>query len=124
MGQGYNRNTGCSGYLRATADFSNPDAPSVSSELDIPSPGWSIAARFDSGRMYLSPDGYSSSSNTTPFQVYDLSSPTAPKLAGSATIPGTVWNILPAPMQRIFALGNDWGNTQTGAAVSLKDSDL
>src|SRR5258708_24016841 len=123
MGQGYNRNTGCSGYLRATADFSNPDAPSVSSELDIPSPGWSIAARFDSGRMYLSPDGYSSSNNVTPFQVYDLASPTAPKLAGAATIPGTVWTILPAPMLRIFALGNDWGQPRNGHADSLKYPD-
>ena len=29
-----------------------------SRELTIPSTGWSVAARFDSGRLYLSPDSY------------------------------------------------------------------
>jgi hypothetical protein len=124
IGQSYDNTSGTSNYVLATADFSNPDAPSLLSELKIPSPGWSIAARFDSGRLYLSPDGYSASNNLTPFQVYDLSLPTAPKLAGAATIPGTVWNILPAPMERIFALGNDWGGTQNGDAVSLKYLDV
>jgi hypothetical protein len=124
IGQSYNSSTNTSGYILATADFTNPDAPTLLSQLDIPSPGWSIAARFDSGRMYLSPDSYSSGNNTTPFQVYDLSVPTAPKLAGTATIPGTVWNILPAPMQRIFALGNDWSNGQNGDSVSLKYLDV
>lgn len=113
------------GYVLATVDFSNPDVPAVQSQLGIPSPGWAPVARFDSGRMYLSPDGYSSADDTTPFQVYDLSNPKAPVLAGSATIPGTVWNILPAPMSRIFALGNDWGiNQSSGDSVSLKYLDV
>lgn len=112
-----------SGYILDTVDFSNPDAPALKSQLAIPGTGWSVAARFDANRMYLSPDNYSQT-NSTPFQVYDLTDPTAPKLAGSATIPGTVWNILPAPQQRIFALGNDWSNSSTGDSVSLKYLDV
>ncbi|HEX4458522.1 MAG TPA: beta-propeller domain-containing protein [Polyangia bacterium] len=121
--QGYCDNTG---YILATVDFSVPTAPVLQSELPVPSAGWSVAARFDSGRLYLSPDGYESPNGSTPFQVYDLTNPQAPFLAGSATIPGTVWNILPAPQQRIFALGNDWGTTTTGStdAVSLKYLDV
>jgi hypothetical protein len=117
---------GCdgSGYLLDTVDFSNPDAPVLRSKLAIPSTGWSVAARFDTNRLYLSPDNYSSAGNGTPLQVYDTTDPTAPKLAGSTTIPGTVWNILPAPQQRIFALGNDWSNQSSGDSVSLKYLDV
>ncbi|MDB4965905.1 MAG: hypothetical protein JWN44_1594 [Myxococcales bacterium] len=119
---------GCNGngYVLDTVDFSNPNAPVLKSKLDIPSTGWSIAARFDAGRMYLSPEnGYYGSNNSgTPFQVYDLADPSAPKLAGTATIPGTVWNILPAPQQRIFALGNDWNGGNSGDSVSLKYLDV
>ncbi len=125
IGQSYDNTTGTNGYVLATVDFTNPDAPALDSQLAIPSPGWSFTARFDSGRLYLSPDSYSvDGSGTTPFQVYDLTNPAAPLLAGQASIPGTVWNILPAPMQRIFALGNDWSNSQTGDAVSLKYLDV
>ena len=115
-----------SGYLLDTVDFSNPDAPVQKSKLAIPGTGWSVAARFDSNRLYLSPESYSyGSSSGTPFQVYDTSDPSAPKLAGSAMIPGTVWNILPAPQQRIFALGNDWsGQSGSGDSVSLKYLDV
>ncbi|HWE29352.1 MAG TPA: beta-propeller domain-containing protein, partial [Polyangia bacterium] len=107
---------GCdgTGYLLDTVDFTNPDAPVLMSKLAIPSAGWSVAARFDTNRLYLSPDNYSSSNDATPLQVYDTTNPAAPTLAGSTTIPGTVWNILPAPQQRIFALGNDWSNQSSG----------
>ncbi|HEX6838531.1 MAG TPA: beta-propeller domain-containing protein, partial [Polyangia bacterium] len=117
---------GCdgSGYLLDTVDFSNPDAPVLKSKLAIPSTGWSVAARFDTNRLYLSPDNYSTNGNGTPLQVYDTTDPTAPKLAGSTTIPGTVWNILPAPQSRIFALGNDWSNQSSGDSVSLKYLDV
>lgn len=117
---------GCdgSGYLLDTVDFSNPDAPVLKSKLAIPSTGWSVAARFDTNRLYLSPDNYSANGNGTPLQVYDTTDPTAPLLAGSTTIPGTVWNILPAPQARIFALGNDWSNQSSGDSVSLKYLDV
>ncbi|HEX8954365.1 MAG TPA: beta-propeller domain-containing protein, partial [Polyangia bacterium] len=117
---------GCdgSGYVLDTVDFTNPDAPVQLSKLAIPSTGWSVAARFDTGRLYLSPDNYSANGSGTPLEVYDTSVPTAPKLAGSTTIPGTVWNILPAPQSRIFALGNDWSNQSSGDSVSLKYLDV
>src|SRR5262249_24117594 len=47
------------GYVLSTIDWQNPSAPVKTSELNIASSGWYPAARFDSGRMYLSPqNGY------------------------------------------------------------------
>jgi hypothetical protein len=117
-------NYGCgSGYILAIADFTNPDAPKLDSELAIPpSNGWSAAARFDSGRMYLSPSGYYSSANgTTPLEIFDLSTPTAPALAGQTQIPGSVWLMIPSGNQ-LFALGQD--NTFNASQVSLKYLDV
>jgi hypothetical protein len=112
------------GYVLSTVDFANPDAPVLDSALTIAHTGWSAAARFDTNRLYLSPEtGYYDGSGTTPFQVFDLSTPQAPKLAGTVTVPGSVWNILPAPGSRIFALGNDY-RTFEGASVSLQYLDV
>jgi hypothetical protein len=99
-------------YLLETADFTNPDAPTLSSELSIPSPAWSVTARFDSNRMYLSasdPYYYSGTSSQplTPVQIYDLSNPAAPALAGQTQIPGSVWLFMPSGSQ-IFALGQQY----------------
>jgi hypothetical protein len=115
---------GTSGYILSIADFGNPDAPVLLSELQIPSPGWSVAARFDTNRLYLSPqDGYWNGNNdATPFQVYDLTNAKAPALAGTLQIPGSVWNILPAPNTRLFALGNDYNVNSD--SVSLKYLDV
>ena len=49
---------GTSGYNLSIADFSNPDAPALASQLVIPSTGWRVAARFDTDRLYLSPQTY------------------------------------------------------------------
>jgi hypothetical protein len=120
---------GTLGYILSIGDFSNPDAPVLSAELNIPSAGWSVAARFDTSRLYLSPSSnyYSTGTNlSTPFQVFDLTNPAAPAAAGTLSIPGTVWNILPAPNLRMFALGSDYASTTstTGEAVSLKYLDV
>jgi len=114
------------GYVLSIGDFSNPDAPRLSAELTIPTTGWSAAARFDSSRLYLSPMGYYDygTSSSTPFQVYDLTNPKAPALAGTLSIPGTVWNILPAPNLRLFALGSDYSSSTSSDSVSLKYLDV
>jgi len=114
------------GYVLSIGDFSNPDAPVLSSQLAIPSTGWGAAARFDSSRLYLSPSGYYDygTNQSTPFQVYDLTNPKAPALAGTLSIPGTVWNILPAPSLRLFALGSDYSSSSNGDSVSLKYLDV
>ena len=112
------------GYVLSTVDFANPDAPALASTLNISRSGWGAAARFDANRLYLSPDrGYYDGSNTTPFQVYDLGDPHAPRLAATMTIEGSVWNLVPAPGSRLFALGNDYGQTQ-GDPVSLQYLDV
>ncbi len=64
-----------------------------------------MTARFDPGRMYLSPNTDSYSAATTPLQVYDLSNPAAPALAGQTDVPGTVWLMVPSGNQ-LFALGS------------------
>jgi hypothetical protein len=113
------------GYTLSTADFANPDAPVLRSAMPIAQEGWSAAARFDGNRLYLSPQvGYYDGSGTTPFRVFDLTNPAAPRLAGTITVPGQVWNILPAPGSRIFALGNDYANGGYGASVSLHYLDV
>lgn len=113
------------GYVLSTVDFSNPDVPVLDSALTIANTGWGAAARFDTNRLYLSPEtGYYDGSGNTPFQVFDLSAPQAPKLAGTVTVPGSVWNILPAPGSRIFALGNDYRTSGEGAPVSLQYLDV
>ncbi|HVY36634.1 MAG TPA: beta-propeller domain-containing protein [Polyangia bacterium] len=119
---------GTSGYVLSIADFSNPDAPALASQLVIPSTGWSVAARFDTDRLYLSPQtyDYGTGATATPFLVYDLGDAKAPKLAGTLDITGTIWNILPAPNHRMFALGTQYMNTPTssGSAVSLQYLDV
>ncbi len=116
----YSNGNNYSGYVLSTVDFSNPIAPSLKSQLNIPSAGWGATARFDTNRLYLSPDGGWTDNQATPFQVYDLTNAAAPKLAGTVQIPGSVWNILPAPSQTMFALGNDYNSTAYQDSVSLK----
>jgi len=115
---------GCSGdgYVLSVADFSNPAAPVLDSTLNISDPGWSITARFDSGRMYLSPSDYyySTSSTTTPLDVYDLSNPMQPKLAGEAQIPGQAWIIIPSGNQ-LFELGQTDGENSSQVSLTYLD---
>src|SRR5260221_3603235 len=116
-------------YLLTTADFSNPDAPAVLSTLPIAANGWTPAARFDGGRMYLAPgDGYYGyrNGNVTPIQVYDIADPKAPKLAGQTSVPGSVWNFTPSG-NRLFCLGNegyDPYNNVYGSKISLRYLDV
>jgi hypothetical protein len=119
---------GTSGYILSIADFSNPDAPVLASQLTIPSTGWSVAARFDTNRLYLSPQtaDYGNGATSTPFLVYDLTNAKAPALAGTLNISGTIWNILPAPSSRLFALGSQYMSSATSSseAVSLQYLDV
>jgi hypothetical protein len=116
---------GVSGYVVSTVDFSNPDAPALRSELDLPSPGWSIAARFVADRLYLAPASYDwYNSGWTPFMIVDLADPKAPKMAGTAKVPGGVWNLLPGPDDTMFALGNDWSRGDSGDSITLSYVDV
>jgi hypothetical protein len=113
------------GYVLSTVDFTNPGAPVLASALHIPSTGWSAAARFDTDRLYLSPQpGYYNGTSATPLQVYDLTVPAAPRLAGTTQLPGLVWNLLPAPGSRIFALGNGSPVAGEGNPVSVHYLDV
>jgi hypothetical protein len=100
-------------YVLTTVDFSNPDAPAVASTLPISNLGWSAAARFDVdpggayARMYLSPQNGYTTNSQTPLSIFDISNPTAPKLAGSTTLDGNIWLFIPDG-QQVFALGNTY----------------
>jgi hypothetical protein len=118
------------GLVLSTVDFTNPDTPQILSTLNIPSTAWSPTARFDTGRMYLSPstaDCYASSGGqvTTPIEVFDLSDPALPRLAGSTNVTGAVWLFMPAG-DRLFALGNDCNSSVVsyGSDVSLRYLDV
>lgn len=118
----------------STVDFQNLDAPVRTSELSIANPGWSVAARFDKNRLYLSPSqgyyyGGGSSTPKTPVQIYDTTDVSAPKLAGSTDITGAVWNFTPMG-DKIFALGSDYAPGSGGpydygsSKVSLRYIDV
>ena len=121
-------------YILATADFSNPDQPKVASEYAIAGMTWVPTARFDSGRMYLAPDSsyYSGqASTTTPLDIYDLSDPTKPILAGHSDLPGNVWLMIPQGGTHLFALGSNEtqsttadGYLQYSSQVSLNYLDV
>jgi hypothetical protein len=104
----------------STIDFTAATTPVLASELSIPSSGWSPAARFDTNRLYLSPSSdYYDNSGTTPVQIFDLTDPKAPVMAGSTSIQGSVWNFTPMG-GKIFALGN---NYQSGGNISVQYID-
>lgn len=112
---------GCgSGYVLATADFSSPDQPKVDSQLVIASAGWTATARFDSGRMYLSPGDSYTSNDATPLQIFDLSNPAAPTLAGQTQIPGNVSLMIPSGAQ-LFALGQDDSGDSNQVSLNYLD---
>jgi len=107
---------GGSNYALITADFTNPDAPVLKSRLDVAGQSWSPAVRFDQGRMYLAPTGdyfTSQSTNITPIQVFDVTNPVAPMLAGSTSVQGSVWNFTPSG-NNIFTLGSSGYDAATG----------
>ncbi|MGZ3423428.1 MAG: beta-propeller domain-containing protein [Polyangiales bacterium] len=117
-------------FVLATVDFENPDAPVLRSKLDIPGTAWTPTARFDNGRMYLSPsNGYwydGTSAAKTPVQIFDISNPAAPALAGSTEIEGAVWLFMPSG-NRLFALGNEYDPSKPyygGSKVSLRYIDV
>lgn len=122
-----------SGLVLSIVDFSNPDSPVRQSSLNILASSWSPTARFDTGRMYLSPSDSGCYYNTgtsgpslTPVQIFDTSDPAAPHLAGSVNITGQVWLFMPSG-NRLFALGNDCTtstNGYYGSSVSLGYLDV
>jgi hypothetical protein len=121
IGENWTSSSGQS-YTVSTVDFTNPDVPVVDSELSVPDTGWSVAARFVGTRLYLTPDAdYWNNTSATPFQVYDLSNPAAPHLAGQAQINGAVWNILPESATRMFALGNSYGSQNDSVMLQYID---
>ena len=122
------RNDGTSNtYRLTTVDAHDPDALAVTSRFDVSGSGWIPAARFDRGRMYLSPSDnyyYGSTGRSTPVQIYDVSNPAAPRLAGQTAITGSVWNFIPAG-DRLFALGNDsTDGTYTSSQIALRYIDV
>jgi hypothetical protein len=124
----YDNGASGNSYRLTTVDARDPDALAVTSRFDVNGTGWIPAARFDRGRMYLSPsDSYyygGGGARTTPVQIYDVSDPAAPRLAGQTAITGSVWNFIPAG-DRLFALGNDSADgTYTSSQIALRYLDV
>jgi hypothetical protein len=114
--------------LLMTADFSNPDAPVLASQQTLGGPtGFTrfTTPRFDAHRLYLWPgvngdDG----TGTTPFQVWDLTNPAAPRLAGTVAVPGEIWNLFWLPGSRVVSLGHDFHAGHAGDPVALQYLDV
>jgi hypothetical protein len=110
-------------YLLSTIDFTNPDAPALRSLLPISGLGWSAAALFDGSKLYLSPSSNYGTGSSTPFSVYDLSAPDAPKLAGQTQLTGSIWLYRPDGT-RLFSLGStDSANSNQVEVQYLNVSD-
>ncbi len=107
-------------YLLSTVDFSNPDAPVLRSSLPIPNLGWSAAALFSGTDLYLSPSEVDyGSGSTTPFSIYDLTSPDNPVLAGQTQLTGSIWLYRPDGT-RLFSVGS----TSSAKQVEVQDLDV
>jgi hypothetical protein len=103
----------------STVDFTNPDAPVVTGQLDVPTPGWDATARFDGTRLYLTPTswgcsyyggggaGGASGSLATPLDVYDFADPALPVKLGTTSIEGQIDLLMPNG-NRLFALGHHY----------------
>ncbi|MCC6807151.1 MAG: beta-propeller domain-containing protein [Deltaproteobacteria bacterium] len=114
------------GYVLQTVDFQDPASPMLVSTLNVQATGWSVAARFDGARLYLSPsDGYYGGlmAQGTPIKVFDLTNPLQPVLKGEATIDGNVWMFMPAG-DKVFALGSDFDGVDYGRAVTVHYLDV
>lgn len=116
VGRTYDYSSGASnnGLSISTADFSDPSAPVVTGSLQAPMPGWDATARFDGARLYLSPNSWGCSFDTsgnaignlrTPLDVYDLSDAAQPRKLGTGAIDGQISLMIPNG-DRLFALGN------------------
>jgi hypothetical protein len=119
--------TGVSGsqYVLSTVDASDPDHLAIVNSTTLPATGWAPVARFDSGRMYLSPDGYWGGGAGTPVEVFDLTDPAHPNLAGVTNLDGDVWNFIPAG-DRLFVLGEQSvsGSPYGSSDVALRYLDV
>ncbi len=129
----YNSNNGTNQNVLSisSADFTDPDHPKMSGNLQQPMPGWSATARFDGSRLYLTPSDWGcyydgnvvTGAIQTPLDVYDLSDPAMPKKLGSSTIQGQISLMIPNG-DRLFALGNTYdcsSNYKSPIALSYFD---
>ncbi|MFO0677561.1 MAG: beta-propeller domain-containing protein [Polyangiaceae bacterium] len=107
-------------YALSTVDFGNPDAPTVASTLDIAGQNWSVAARFDANRLYLTPDNnyWDGTSSQTPLQIYDLLDAANPKFAGSTSIDGSIWNLIPSGNDRLFGIGGEYNRSSNKVTLT------
>jgi hypothetical protein len=115
-----------------TVDFGDPDAPVVTGMLEVRTTGYSAAARFDSGRLYLSPSSWGCYGPNgelvdrvrTPLDVFDVSDPAQPKHLATASIDAQVSLMIPNG-DRLFALGSSYDcTTNTASPLSLAYFDM
>jgi len=133
VGRTYDYNGGANNGLSiSTADFSNPDQPKLTGNLQAPMPGWDATARFDGTRLYLTPmnwgcsyvDGQATGSLRTPLDVYDLADPAMPRKLGTSSIEGQISLLVPNG-DHLFALGNKYDCSQGyQSPVSLAYFDM
>ena len=110
------------GIIISTVDFTNPDAPVAAPAFTIPSStfSYSVAARFDNGRLYIAPDS-SYAGATSTVTIYDVSAP-LPVFQSATQIQGDVWLFVPNGNE-LFALAGQY-NSDNGEAISVAGFDV
>jgi hypothetical protein len=128
----YNYTSATQPLYVSTVDFGNPDAPNVTGSLTVANLGYSATARFDSGRLYLSPNSWGCtdaqgnpvSQVQTPLHVFDVSDPQNPHELGSTLLDGQISLMMPNG-QNLFALGNTYDcTTYSASPMALAYLDL
>ncbi|MBX3197001.1 MAG: beta-propeller domain-containing protein [Labilithrix sp.] len=109
-----------------TIDFSQPSAPVQLAAVGLaPMQGTRVAA-FSGKRLYRassegtwSPDG-----EHTSVEVYDLTNPAAPALAGATEIRGVVSRLMPLGTDRLLVLGSAYNYVTMLSDVALRLLDV
>lgn len=124
-----NRVTATGGDTLTTVDFSNPDAPVLSSTLTgllNMANGQGIVVRFQvdptgaSAHLYVARSGNQGSSST-PLDVYDLSNPTSPQHVGQTSFAGDVCAVFPVGNQLITLSSYSVSNS---AGLDVRQIDM
>ncbi|MBX3209464.1 MAG: beta-propeller domain-containing protein [Labilithrix sp.] len=114
------------GYTLTTVDFSKPRSPVQLAAVDLAPKGWGPTALFSGTRMYLaSREGtWSTRGENTSIEVYDLTNPAAPALAGAVEVRGVVSRLVPLGADRLLVLGNEYNYATTSNDVAVRLLDV
>ncbi|MBX3215013.1 MAG: beta-propeller domain-containing protein [Labilithrix sp.] len=112
-------------HTLTTVDFSKPSAPHRLAAFDL-TPRSEPIARLSGKRLYVtrSTDTWSTDGEHTSVEVYDLTNPAAPVLAGATEVRGVVSRLVPLGADRLLALGSAYNYETTSLDGALRLLDV